>query len=99
MEKKVSLGIDELCASLPPEFALYFKHVKNLKFTDIPDYLYLKQLFIGGVQRIRKALAIDACCFDWCARTCTLDYAPFFQRENFHDFRKEDLDEHKAGED
>jgi hypothetical protein len=49
MEKKVSLGIDELCASLPPEFALYFKHVKNLKFTDIPDYLYLKQLFIGGV--------------------------------------------------
>jgi len=37
--------LTEFLASSKPEFARYLEHVKNLGFTDEPDYGYLKALF------------------------------------------------------
>lgn len=44
-DSKMSTTIEELCKGLPREFVLYISYVRNLTFTDTPDYKYLKRLF------------------------------------------------------
>ena len=44
LEKKISTSINEICKNLPNEFATLFNYIKNLKFEDKPNYLYLKEL-------------------------------------------------------
>lgn len=41
---KMSTSVEELCQDLPQEFKTYFKHVRNLKFTQSPDYCTLEVL-------------------------------------------------------
>jgi casein kinase 1 len=45
MEMKKTTSIHSLCKRLPDELILYFQYVRNLKFTDTPDYDYLIKLF------------------------------------------------------
>lgn len=47
MEKKISTSIEELCEGLPKQFLEYFKYTKNLQYTEPPDYIYLKDLFLA----------------------------------------------------
>lgn len=42
---KMNTPIEELCKGLPKEFTSYMQHVRNLAFTDQPDYKYLKKIF------------------------------------------------------
>ena len=42
---KMTTPINLLCKDLPAEFITYLTYVKNLDFTDNPDYKYLKGLF------------------------------------------------------
>jgi len=44
MEKKLSVPIDLLCKGLPSEFITYLTYVRNLRFEDKPDYMYLRNL-------------------------------------------------------
>ncbi|XP_060666283.1 casein kinase I [Drosophila nasuta] len=44
-ELKQSMCIDEVFRNWPNEFALFIKYTRNLRFTDAPDYVYLRQLF------------------------------------------------------
>ncbi len=44
LEKKISTNISELCKNLPQEFTTFINYIKNLKFEDKPNYLYLKEL-------------------------------------------------------
>jgi serine/threonine protein kinase len=44
-EIKVLISVEELCASLPKCFHEYMDHVKNLRFTEKPDYNYLIKIF------------------------------------------------------
>lgn len=44
-EKKLELDTKTLCQNMPPEFVLYFNHVKSLGFEDEPNYKYLAGLF------------------------------------------------------
>lgn len=37
--------IEELFQGFPPEFSVYLKYVRNLKFEEKPDYTYLKKIF------------------------------------------------------
>jgi hypothetical protein len=43
--KKEEISTAKLCAELPREIATYLRCVKGLKFTDTPDYNYLRNLF------------------------------------------------------
>lgn len=43
--KKLSTSIQELCFGLPPEFCEYMTYVRNMTFTQEPDYNHLKNLF------------------------------------------------------
>src|SRR5207249_321851 len=45
-EKKMSVDVRTLCAGLPECFYEYVNYTRNLEFTDLPDYEYLRKLFI-----------------------------------------------------
>ncbi|KAJ3070911.1 hypothetical protein HDU98_006071 [Podochytrium sp. JEL0797] len=42
----------ELCADLPPEFALLLEHARELRFADTPDYGMLVNAFVDLLMRI-----------------------------------------------
>lgn len=44
-EKKILTKIDDLCNGFPEEFNKYMTYCRKLKFTEKPDYLYLRNLF------------------------------------------------------
>lgn len=44
-EIKLMTSNDDLCEGLPREFLYFMNHVKNLNYTDKPNYNYLKELF------------------------------------------------------
>jgi casein kinase I family protein HRR25 len=44
LEKKMEISSRKLCEGLPLEFAKFLDYVKNLQYTDNPDYEYLRNL-------------------------------------------------------
>lgn len=45
MEKKLSIGLEQLCAGLPSQFVEYIRYCRNLKFDERPNYHYITGLF------------------------------------------------------
>ena len=43
-ERKRGISIKELCSGLPNEFEMLLTYIRNLEFTQVPDYNYLKNL-------------------------------------------------------
>lgn len=44
-EKKMTTSIESLCKGYPAEFAMYLNYCRGLRFEEMPDYMYLRQLF------------------------------------------------------
>jgi len=44
-EKKMTTPIEVLCRGFPAEFAMYLNYTRGLRFEEMPDYMYLRQLF------------------------------------------------------
>ena len=44
LEKKINTNNNELCKDLPYEFITFIHYIKDLKFEEKPNYLYLKEL-------------------------------------------------------
>lgn len=44
-EKKILTKVDDLCTGFPEEFNKYLSFCRKLKFTEKPDYSYLRNLF------------------------------------------------------
>lgn len=44
-EKKMGTPIEGLCKGFPAEFAMYLNYCRGLRFEEMPDYMYLRQLF------------------------------------------------------
>ncbi|XP_055987079.1 casein kinase I-like [Sorex fumeus] len=44
-EKKLASPIDVLCKGFPAEFSMYLSYCRGLQFDEVPDYMYLRQLF------------------------------------------------------
>jgi serine/threonine protein kinase len=44
-DRKLSIGIEQLCEGYPTEFRRYLEYCRALRFEDRPDYAYLKCLF------------------------------------------------------
>uniref|UniRef100_H2NJN6 Casein kinase I isoform alpha n=1 Tax=Pongo abelii TaxID=9601 RepID=H2NJN6_PONAB len=44
-EKKTSTPVEVLCKGFPAEFAMYLNYCRGLRFEEVPDYMYLRQLF------------------------------------------------------
>lgn len=60
-EKKMSTPVENLCKSLPAEFVKYLTYCRYLRFDEIPDYIYLRQLF----SVLFKKLNYQDFAFDW----------------------------------
>jgi serine/threonine protein kinase len=70
MEAKVAALEDgSLCSGLPEQFATYFRYVRQLKFEERPDYVYLRDLF----KRLYKKCGFDekTTAYDWQRLTST----------------------------
>ena len=61
-EKKIEYTPDALCEGLFEEFIYYFKYVRELQFTDNPDYSYLKEMFS---KLFSRNTYVNDFVFDW----------------------------------
>ena len=61
-EKKMRTSIEELRRGYPKEFEQYLSYCRSLRFTDIPEYDYLRKLFRDLL--FREGLSNDGV-FDW----------------------------------
>jgi serine/threonine protein kinase len=61
-EKKRTTSVEALCKGYPKEFATYLNYTKRLRFTDTPDYAYLRSLFRELFNR--ESYTLDFV-FDW----------------------------------
>ncbi|GIZ44656.1 hypothetical protein CKM354_000785100 [Cercospora kikuchii] len=48
LEKKRSIEVGDLCASLPEEFVKYMEYVRQLGYGEMPDYARIRALFRSG---------------------------------------------------
>ena len=63
MEKKIEMKPEILCAELIGEFREYFKYVRDLQFTEEPNYNYLLDLFNNAMKKNNIKNDFK---FDWC---------------------------------
>ena len=63
MEKKIELKPEILCEGLPDEFKQYFKYVRELQFTEEPNYEFLFGLFNNAMKKNNIKNDFK---FDWC---------------------------------
>lgn len=61
-QKKMSTPIEELCRGQPREFYEYLRYTRQLKFTEEPNYKYLRGLFSG---LFKKNGYTEDWVFDW----------------------------------
>ena len=59
----MKIQVSILCEGLPKEFESYMAYVKALKFSDTPDYEYLKDLFHKLFET--NAYSYEMADFDW----------------------------------
>ena len=65
-EKKILTKIEDLCSGMPDEFSKYLTYCRKLKFTEKPDYTYLRNLFKNLATSLK--LEYDYV-FDWATPT------------------------------
>lgn len=51
-EIKMTTSNEDLCEGLPKEFLNYMNHTKNLSFTDKPNYVYLRNMFVDLMKKM-----------------------------------------------
>eukprot|EP00295_Goniomonas_pacifica_P029397 CAMPEP_0175933100 /NCGR_PEP_ID=MMETSP0108-20121206/19743_1 /TAXON_ID=195067 ORGANISM="Goniomonas pacifica, Strain CCMP1869" /NCGR_SAMPLE_ID=MMETSP0108 /ASSEMBLY_ACC=CAM_ASM_000204 /LENGTH=335 /DNA_ID=CAMNT_0017256783 /DNA_START=58 /DNA_END=1066 /DNA_ORIENTATION=+ len=70
-EKKTGTPLEILCKGLPPEFAMYLKYVRGLRFDEKPDYAVLRKMFRDLFNREKYAYDYM---FDWTILKGEADY-------------------------
>ena len=68
MEKKIEMKPDILCQGLPDEIKQYFNYVRELQFTDEPNYEFLLGLLNNAMKKNNIKNDFK---FDWCISTTT----------------------------
>ena len=64
-EKKRETSALELCSGFPSEFENFVSYTRNLQFTEVPDYSYLRNLLKNIIKK--SGFTIDFF-FDWCTQ-------------------------------
>ena len=64
LEAKLRIRVEELCTGLPFAFLDYMDYCRGLRFTDTPDYAYLRGLFARALEE--AGLENDGV-YDWMA--------------------------------
>ena len=92
---KEETDINTLCQNYPWEFCVYLKYCKNLRFTQTPDYSYLRSLFRGCLIRHNHEEDYE---FDWSRKKSklnliTVPVSPTVTHDVATSFRKVDENE------
>ena len=61
-DKKAGTSVETLCRGLPTEFATYINYAKAMRFTDTPDYGFLRSMFRALF--LKEGFAYDNT-YDW----------------------------------
>ncbi len=64
-DKKIQTKTEELCEGLPREFAIALSYIRELKFTEKPDYAYLRSLFKNLFKQSKFIYDFE---YDWIVR-------------------------------
>ena len=59
---KLKTDLSKLCKNCPKEFLLYMKYCKRLRYTEKPDYFYLKQIFRSLFKKKKYRFNLN---YDW----------------------------------
>ena len=62
LEVKLAVRVEDLCQDLPPAFMDYLDYCRSLYFSDIPDYAYLRGLFVTAME---EAGLVNDGVYDW----------------------------------
>ena len=62
-EKKKNTSAKELCKDFPEEFEKFVKYTRDLQFTEVPDYDYLKSLLKNVIKKSGDVIDFF---YDWC---------------------------------
>lgn len=68
MEKKIEISIESLCEGLPKEIAEIVTYIRSLKYSEKPDYSFIKSKLSAIL--LRRNLSMDFI-FDWNSPTFT----------------------------
>ena len=107
-EKKRDTSAKDLCSGFPFEFETFVSYTRNLEFTEVPDYNYLRNLLKNIIKKSGSTIDFF---YDWCTKKpdiksndiiFTNDYKIKYNSSNewLNNFtpHKDDLDE-KVNED
>ncbi|XP_051824286.1 casein kinase I-like [Antechinus flavipes] len=64
-EIKMNMPIEVLCKGFPQEFAIYMKYCRSLRFSETPNYAYLRQLFSNLFNAMTPPHKAGDHTFDW----------------------------------
>ena len=64
-EKKKSTSAKDLCCGFPAEFENFVSYTRNLEFTQIPDYNYLRNLLKRVIKKNGDTIDFY---YDWCSQ-------------------------------
>ena len=62
----MKISIERLCKEVPKEFEIYMTYIKNLQFSEDPDYEFLKDLFHKIFEA--EGFSYESADFDWSKR-------------------------------
>ena len=64
-EKKKSTSAKDLCSGFPSEFEKFVSYTRNLEFTEVPDYNYLRDLLKNVIKKSGSTIDFF---YDWCTQ-------------------------------
>ena len=81
-QRKKNIDIKELCSDCPDELAQYITYVKNIKYDEEPNYIYIKNLFHNILHKSGNKFDYF---YDWDNTKVVIDlnlYNDYFEDEN-----------------
>ena len=64
-EKKRDTSAKDLCSGFPSEFETFVSYTRNLEFTEVPDYNYLRSLLKNIIKKSGSTIDFY---YDWCTK-------------------------------
>ena len=80
LQKKKEVTSAQLCLDFPHEFEIFLDYIKNLDFTEVPNYDYLKNLLLKIMD---KNNIKNDFYFDWCSEKPDIKKDDFIYTNNY----------------
>ena len=81
LEKKKNTSSKELCTGSPREMEYFVSYAKNLEFTEVPNYDYLRQLLKNILAKIKEK---NDFFYDWEEEKPNIDKNNIIYKNNYH---------------